>query len=199
MVAELLIEAFADIRELQRNLSKVVTIGKIKTVNLNNSTVTVTIKKQTDGTDLVTPAMKWLSPHLGNGGMIWSNPEVGDRVLVVSLTGNLSVAYAIPLVVLNDDRPTDYANANKTHMIFGNNKSIIVDQNDLIIKNGDLEVRVEDDKIVIDGGGIANLTVDGTSIVADATTASVTVDATGVAVTGAAFTWGGLTVDTIGP
>lgn len=193
---DVLIGAFADIRELQRNMSKVLTIGTIASIDLETSTIKAKIKTQSDGTPLLTPSIKWLIPRLSNGGFIWANPKVNDRVVIVSLTGNLNAAYAIPMICQNDNRPTDYANDKKTQIVFDATKSIIVDENTMVIKNDKSTITMEDDSMELKLDSIfdAKVTLNGTGVTINVGLSTVVVDNTGVSITSTGFLWNGLQV-----
>ena len=98
------------IAELERRLANVVRVGVIASVDLAAARVTVTLSGNT------TAKLPWLAPR-ARGVRVWCPPQVGEQVVVISPSGELTQGFVIP-ALFQSNYPAPSASADETKIVF---------------------------------------------------------------------------------
>lgn len=147
---------FSDLQTLKELVTNSILVGEVTEIDLSTSKVQVKIE---DGKK--TQEAKWISQNLGNKSL-WANLRVGQKVLVLSVGGNLKNAYILGHIVQNSDRPADYDDNTKTTFQFSDDVKVIVND-EMNITVGDLTVQITDSKLKI-SIGTSDVTIENNKI-----------------------------------
>lgn len=100
-----------DLIELARRLANVVRAGTVASVDAENYRVRVRYDTDDDGNAILTAPIPWLVVRAG-GDRTWWAPEVGEQVVLLSPSGEITEAFALP-ALYSDARPAPSADVDK--------------------------------------------------------------------------------------
>lgn len=107
--------------DMERRVANMIRYGKIMAVDLPNKKVRV------KSGEIESTWIRWPAGRAGAGKRRWDPPEVGEQVVMLAPTGDLSQATFIPGLYQNDhDAPT--ASADKDHVTYGDGTVIEYDR-----------------------------------------------------------------------
>ncbi|MCH2079660.1 phage baseplate assembly protein V [Prochlorococcus sp. ALOHA_ZT_50] len=146
------LEAIANLNQLNSKLNWVVHTGKVSAVDLETSTAKVLLAPGVE-----TPFIKWMTVRFSTGKLNY-NISVDDSVLVLCPSGSPAQGYILPIIangMPDDDQTTNFS--------FGDNGSIQVNNERININAGDnvnlnlnghnLNIQFRDDRLTVTGFG----------------------------------------------
>ena len=146
------LEAIANLNQLNSKLNWVVHTGKVSAVDLDTSTAKVILAPGVE-----TPFIKWMTVRFSTGKLNY-NISVDDSVLVLCPSGSPAQGYILPIIA--NGMPD---NDQTTNFSFGDNGSIQVNDESLNINAGtdknlsinahDHNIQFRDDELVLNAFG----------------------------------------------
>ena len=100
-----------DIAELARRMANIVRMGVVATVDAERYRVRVRYDTDTAGQPIVSAPIPWVVARAG-GDRTWWAPEVGEQVVLLAPSGELTEAIALP-ALYSTDQPAPSTDVDK--------------------------------------------------------------------------------------
>lgn len=141
-----------DVVELARRLANVIRAGTVAEVDTGDYRVRVRYDTDEDGDPILTAPIPWLTGRAGADSTWWA-PEVGEQVLLLAPSGELTEAFALP-ALYSTARPAPSGDADKCIARHADGALFEYDRENhryRIVLPSDSEVRISAGTIVLAG------------------------------------------------
>lgn len=145
---------FQQAADVQRRLSNLVRVGVVESVDLPNARCRVTIG------ELLTAPLPFLTAKAGPD-KTWHPPEVGEQVLVLAPSGELTAGFVLGGVYTTSNPPPS-SSPDVSTMVFSDGSSATYDR---ALHSLTIDLPTEDSSLVVNINGNATISATGNALV----------------------------------